>query len=374
MKKTLLFACCAFALCSCSNGVAGSTSHPSGSANQPTWTITFDSNGGTPVSPVEVANGEKAQKPDDPVKEGATFDAWYIDEVCATPFDWDTEITSDWTLYAGYEEESSSDEPSSEESSEQSSSEESSDPEPEPFTIYFKDASWWNQLTASTRILINGETGLGQEMEHLRYCLVDYGVGYNYWSYTFDDISEVEAVSFLRAGLTDGVLSDWGAQTVTVDLSDRGEANMYDISGSSASWKGDGNYATGVWGTYDPNDMGNEDLDMTGYIVGSGSFATAEWTPEGGIELELNPNNPNELMGLRIEFEAGDVFKINWRSNWTGYSKIKDESPIKSTHFQAGEGDNIVVTQSGTFDMYLDMGVDPNEDAKSLYIALSGAE
>lgn len=379
MRKLLSLACLAFALASCGGDGGGNSSiDTSPEQGDITWTITFDVNGGSPIDPIEVKDGEKAAQPDDPEKEGAVFDAWYIDEICVTPFDWDTEITADWTLYAGYDDEgedipdeSSSDITGSEESSsspsEESSSSSSSEEghDPVPLTIYFRDASWWNNLGAETHILINGETGLGETMEWLRYCLTDYSVGYNYWSYTFEDITGIETISFLRAGYNDGVLADWGAQTVEIDLDSRGEHNMYDISASSAAWKGDGNYVEGVWADYDPDDMGNENLDDSAYIVGSGSFATEEWTNEGGIKMEENPSNENEMMALGVSLEEGDQFKITCRGNWLGYSAIKDDSPVKTTNFEAGEGDNIVVTASGAFDMYYDIM------AGTIYIAYS---
>ena len=41
------------------------------------YTVTFDSNGGSTVSSVQVESGEKITKPADPVKEGHTFNGWY---------------------------------------------------------------------------------------------------------------------------------------------------------------------------------------------------------------------------------------------------------------------------------------------------------
>ena len=380
MRKLLSLACLAFALASCGgDGGASSSETASPSSADITWTITFEVNGGSPVDPIKVKHGEKASAPENPIKEGAVFDAWYVDEVCVTPFDWETEITADWTLYAGYEEEgedipdesssdiSGSSESSTDPSEESSSSSSEEGHDPVPLTIYFRDASWWNNMGAETHILINGETGLGETMEWLRYCLTDYNVGYNYWSYTFEDITGVETISFLRAGYNDGVLNDWGAATVEIELDSRLGHNMYDISSTSAAWKGDGDYVMGVWADYDPDDMGNENLDDSAYIVGSGSFVTEEWTIEGGIKMEENPSNENEMMALGVSLEEGDQFKVTCRGNWLGYSAIKDDSPVKSTNFEAGEGDNIVVTASGDFDMYYDIS------AGTIYIAASAS-
>ena len=48
------------------------------------------------------ASGQRAQRPEDPTEDGYTFGGWYTDETFAegTEFDFDTEITTDTTLYA----------------------------------------------------------------------------------------------------------------------------------------------------------------------------------------------------------------------------------------------------------------------------------
>jgi len=42
------------------------------------FTVTFDSNGGTSVPSEEVTDGKKATAPNDPTKEGYTFEGWYL--------------------------------------------------------------------------------------------------------------------------------------------------------------------------------------------------------------------------------------------------------------------------------------------------------
>lgn len=69
-----------------------------------TWTITFDSNGGSVVDSITITNGEVATKPNDPTKENYTFVSWYSDSYLTVPFDWNKQITSDWTLYASWKE------------------------------------------------------------------------------------------------------------------------------------------------------------------------------------------------------------------------------------------------------------------------------
>lgn len=69
-----------------------------------TYTVTFESNGGTEIASQDVRKGEKVAKPDDPAKDGYTFTGWYVDEELTTAFDFETPVTSDMTLYAGWEE------------------------------------------------------------------------------------------------------------------------------------------------------------------------------------------------------------------------------------------------------------------------------
>ena len=70
------------------------------SAETHTYTVTFDSNGGTDVLPQTVLEGEKATKPADPTTLSDEFDGWYIDKNFDKEFDFNTPITGDITLYA----------------------------------------------------------------------------------------------------------------------------------------------------------------------------------------------------------------------------------------------------------------------------------
>ena len=65
------------------------------------YTITFNSEGGTNIVAQEVEENKKVSKPADPVKEGYTFVGWYVGD---TPYNFDTEVTSDLTIVAKWEE------------------------------------------------------------------------------------------------------------------------------------------------------------------------------------------------------------------------------------------------------------------------------
>ena len=68
-----------------------------------TWTVTFNSQGGSSVAAQKVKNGETAKRPTDPTKTNFSFTGWYEEPAAVTPFDFATKITTDWTLYAGWQ-------------------------------------------------------------------------------------------------------------------------------------------------------------------------------------------------------------------------------------------------------------------------------
>ncbi len=65
-----------------------------------TYTVKFDSDGGSSVSSKSIDKNEKLAKPADPVKDGFRFDGWYTDRALTTPYDFDAPVTGSFTLYA----------------------------------------------------------------------------------------------------------------------------------------------------------------------------------------------------------------------------------------------------------------------------------
>ncbi len=70
-----------------------------------TYTVTFNTNGGSPVESLCIENGKTIIEPNSPTKISTTtksyiFDGWYIDEALTEVFDFSTAITKDITLYA----------------------------------------------------------------------------------------------------------------------------------------------------------------------------------------------------------------------------------------------------------------------------------
>lgn len=69
-------------------------------AERPNFTVTFDSQGGSSITPKTVANGDVLRKPDVPVWAGRGFAGWYTDADCTQKYDFTTSVTGNLTLYA----------------------------------------------------------------------------------------------------------------------------------------------------------------------------------------------------------------------------------------------------------------------------------
>jgi uncharacterized repeat protein (TIGR02543 family) len=67
------------------------------------WDVVFESNGGSSVTSQEVGEGDLADEPADPVRDGWVFRGWYSDTALTVPFTFDTPIIEDTTLYAMWE-------------------------------------------------------------------------------------------------------------------------------------------------------------------------------------------------------------------------------------------------------------------------------
>ena len=70
----------------------------------PGFTVTFDSKGGTDVPAQKQMYGELLEAPEPPTREGYCFTGWYTDYSCTNA--WDLEngtIETDMTLYAGWD-------------------------------------------------------------------------------------------------------------------------------------------------------------------------------------------------------------------------------------------------------------------------------
>lgn len=100
-----------FVFAGCTDTPADPTDDPSNDPVEPErtyYTVTFDSNGGTPVESQEVLEGNPVRRPDSPTREGYTLSGWYRDAETSDDWNFDTDrVEGDMTLYAGWDEESS---------------------------------------------------------------------------------------------------------------------------------------------------------------------------------------------------------------------------------------------------------------------------
>lgn len=75
-----------------------------GNVTTTSYTVTFDTNGGSSVESQTVRANTAAAEPNAPEKEGYTFGGWYSDENLTEEFDFAARITSNITLYAKWTE------------------------------------------------------------------------------------------------------------------------------------------------------------------------------------------------------------------------------------------------------------------------------
>jgi len=72
-----------------------------------TYTVTFDSQGGSAVSSQMVEQGGLISKPKNPTREGYTFEGWYKESSCINAWNFTNDtVTSNITLYAKWTEKS----------------------------------------------------------------------------------------------------------------------------------------------------------------------------------------------------------------------------------------------------------------------------
>ena len=68
-----------------------------------TYTVSFNTDGGSSVDPQTVDEGKTAAQPADPTKDGYRFAGWYADSAFAAAFDFSKAIMADTTVYAKWD-------------------------------------------------------------------------------------------------------------------------------------------------------------------------------------------------------------------------------------------------------------------------------
>ena len=79
-------------------------SSSSGSSSIKTYTVKFETNGGSDVEAQTVEKNDTAVKPDDPTKEGFTFAGWFTDKNLTEEYNFSNKVKKSFTLYAKWEE------------------------------------------------------------------------------------------------------------------------------------------------------------------------------------------------------------------------------------------------------------------------------
>lgn len=79
------------------------SSQPAGGIGT-TYTVSFDSQGGSAVSSQRISKNETASKPEDPSREGYVFAGWYTEAECMNAYDFSSKVTKNITLYAKWTE------------------------------------------------------------------------------------------------------------------------------------------------------------------------------------------------------------------------------------------------------------------------------
>ncbi len=68
------------------------------------YTVSFRTNGGSEVKSQRVQSGLSVERPEDPVKDGYTFEGWYLDKQFSVPYDFADKVKKSFTLYARWTE------------------------------------------------------------------------------------------------------------------------------------------------------------------------------------------------------------------------------------------------------------------------------
>ena len=71
-----------------------------------TYTVSFETNGGSKINAERVSKNTTLKEPATPTKESFAFDGWYTDKELKTKYDFSEKVTKSLTLYAAWAEKS----------------------------------------------------------------------------------------------------------------------------------------------------------------------------------------------------------------------------------------------------------------------------
>lgn len=339
-----------------SSGDADTTSESSGGETVQTWTVTFNSQGGSSVAAQKVKNGETAKRPTDPTKANFTFTGWFEEAAAVTPFDFATKITTNWTLYAGWQAGGGGGGSSSDSSSDSSTT--TSDSQPVDEYDFFVNI---------------GGTEYGLEKQ--TYDLLDTQVA----EYRVDvpAVAEGQSIEFFNAdkvALSENFGAEPGDNNVSGDVGsftihnnaepafvilktwESGWTNFY-VSGYEAEAQPDEVYYVLLDGSsyemqkqsYDllENQVAEFRVDVGNIIAGQTlEFQDANHnTLSENFGAEPGQNNVSGDVGsFTVRNDAEDAFIIlkTWESGWTNFYVSGYEAPTPTENGHGPEGSELV--------------------------------
>ena len=319
------------------------------------YTVTFDSMGGSEVPSQNVEEGKLATKPTDPTKDNCTFEGWYLSSSFKKEFDFNTIITTDYTLFAKWKENETVD----------------PDPTPDPtpevtlvdYWIAGDFCSWQKEGAIQMEENPSGSDlamKLGVEIEAGKcFKITNYTDWYGYNSSLVDVATGSDGSNIcIKESATYNIYLNCYYQVWIEKVTDS-ESKEEESSGesggesSSETEKGDSSEETSI---HAPAESSLVDW----YLLGSGSLWDEEtgWSKEGGVQLFSNPTGDDLACILNLEIAVGDIFKISdGDSIWIGYSNVDswdDSSNLGKNNFEAtSSDDNFECKIAGTYNIYL---------------------
>ena len=86
------------------NVSGGSGSTGGGGGGTSSYTVTFDSRGGSKIDSIRISRNSTVKEPENPTRDGYTFGGWYTDKECTQAYDFSAKVTQSFTLYAKWTE------------------------------------------------------------------------------------------------------------------------------------------------------------------------------------------------------------------------------------------------------------------------------
>ena len=308
------------------------------------YTVTFDANGhGTAPQAQTVTSGGKASKPEDPTATGWEFDGWYLEAACQNPYNFNSEVVGNFTLYAKWTQQSGG------EQSGQASN--ASDAGKE--TSHSPGGRGAAGVAGMTMVQQedNGDAWYVDSSGNWKYLFGDgtLAKGWQLLKWTWNGQSETRWYFFdlnnnyMKTGLTDvtgkqyymapGTNQDQNAEVFKIIRTERNETAIDHLAGVALA---SGNNSTNTGGQGSPASTGFKNL----FWLGKDQMNTYS----GSIIIELLPEFVNTLEPgdyiLFVNFDDADPLPIPF----TIAAKAAEKAADTAKNENNGTNDHVVVT------------------------------